>query len=607
MRNPNDVLRQTFGYPEFRPGQEDVIQAVLNRRDTLVIMPTGGGKSMCYQVPALCLSGTTLVVSPLIALMKDQVDALVATGVQAAYYNSSLGEREARSTLAALRNGELDLLYVSPERLQHPGFLEHLRAVQLSFLAVDEAHCVSSWGHDFRPDYARLGEWRAELGDLPVLALTATADTATRTDILQQLRLTDPAVFVTGFDRPNITYHVMEKQDPAAQLAEIVERHPEESGIVYALSRKRVEQVAERLQKQGIEAAAYHAGLSDSVRQSVHEGFVHDRIHVVVATVAFGMGIDKPDIRYVVHYDIPKNIEGYYQETGRAGRDGLPSEAVLLLGYQDVITARSLVEQGSDPEQRRIELSKLNAMVAFCEATSCRRQVLLRYFGDDSGKPCGNCDRCLSPPETFDGTEEAQKILSCIYRVGQRFGAGHVIDVLRGNSTARAERLGHTGLSTWGIGADRSAHEWGSLIRQLIHFGYIQQDLANYAVLKLTGESRPVLQGIERVELVKPPPPRSRKKKGKSKRAAPAPSDLNPKDQELFTLLRSIRLQLSKQESIPPYMVFGDKTLRELAVHKPRSPQDMLALHGVGQSKLEKYGSLFLETVATFGESGKTE
>lgn len=570
-------------------------------RDALVIMPTGGGKSLCYQVPALCLEGTTLVVSPLISLMKDQVDALRTNGVKAAFYNSSLEESEARRTLAALHAGELDLLYVSPERMMNESFLERLESIPIAMIAIDEAHCVSSWGHDFRPDYARLGGVRDRFAGVPTLALTATADETTRNDVVMQLRLRNPEIVITGFDRPNITYKVLDKNNPVAQMGQVLSRHEGESGIVYALSRKRVQEVADKLCAAGHKAEAYHAGLPPQKRQDVHERFIRDEVDVVVATVAFGMGIDKPDIRFVMHYDIPKSIEGYYQETGRAGRDGLPSEAVMLLGYQDVITARSLVEYTTDPTQKRIELYKLQSMVGFAEALSCRRQVLLGYFGESLEEPCDNCDRCLEPPERFDGTRVAQMALSCVYRVQQRFGMRHVVDVLRGSEAERVQRLRHDQLSTWGVGKDYSDFQWMSFIRQLIHLGYLWQDIANYAVLKLTDKARGLLRGTETVELAMPRKvERAAQKKKKTRKAARVVADLSERDQGLFAALRSVRLQLAQSQSIPPYMVFGDKTLKQMAQDRPTTSEAFLALNGVGEAKLEKYGDIFLEALEVY-------
>jgi ATP-dependent DNA helicase RecQ len=604
MRSPSQVLQSVFGYGSFRPYQEDIIDLTLHGQDVFLVMPTGGGKSLCYQIPALCFEGTAVVVSPLIALMKDQVDALVANGVQAAYYNSSLGGDEARRTLARLHAGELDMIYVSPERMLSESFVERLRSITVSLLAIDEAHCVSQWGHDFRPDYAKLGGVREQFPNVPTIALTATADETTRQDVVAQLRLRNPKVVVTGFDRPNIEYKVADKNSPIDQVSQVLSRHEGESGIVYALSRKKVEAVAEKLRKRGHRAAAYHAGLPAAVRQDVHERFVRDEIEVVVATVAFGMGIDKPDIRFVIHHDIPKSVEGYYQETGRAGRDGLPSEALTLLGYQDVITARSLVENTTDPTQKRIELQKLSSMVGYAEALTCRRQVLLGYFGERLVEPCGNCDLCKDPPEQFDGTLVAQKALSCVYRVGQRFGMRHVIDVLRGASVERILRLGHDQLSTYGVGEEYSDHQWASFIRQLIHRGYLFQDIANYAVLKLTAESRALLKGEATIDLAMPRPVAKKAKKKKRKSAAIV-ADLSSADQALFAMLRNVRAQLANTQGVPPYMVFGDKTLKQMAQEKPGTAEAFLSISGVGESKLEKYGSLFMEAMAAY--EGGTE
>jgi len=606
MKSSSQVLSNVFGFSEFRPHQEDIISTVLSGRDMFVVMPTGGGKSLCYQIPALVLEGTCIVVSPLISLMKDQVDALRANGVQAAYYNSTLKAGEARETLARLHAGQLDLLYVAPERMMDPSFVERLEGITLSLLAIDEAHCVSQWGHDFRPDYARLGEVRERFRSVPTMALTATADDVTRKDVVEQLRLDRPEIVVTGFDRPNIEYKVAEKGDPTAQVEEVLQRHGGESGIIYALSRKRVEQVAQKLRDRGHEAEAYHAGLPPDTRRDVHERFIRDEIDVVVATVAFGMGIDKPDIRFVIHHDIPKSIEGYYQETGRAGRDGLPSEALLLLGYQDVITARSLVEYAQDPQQKRVELQKLNAMVGFAESLTCRRQVLLQYFGESLEDPCGNCDLCLSPPERFDGTLVAQMALSCVYRVKERFGMRHVVDVLRGSEAERIQRLGHDQLSTWGIGSEYTDPQWMSFIRQLIHRGFLRQDIANYAVLKLTEKAGSLLRGTTSVELAMPRKVAPRAKK-KRRRSAAVVADLDAADQALFASLRSVRLQLAQSENIPPYMVFGDKTLKQMAQNKPDTPEAFLGLNGVGAIKLDKYGSVFLDAVDAYCKNADGE
>ena len=596
---PKSVLKTTFGFDAFRPHQEAIIKAVMGGRDTFVLMPTGAGKSLCFQIPAMLLRGTALVVSPLIALMKDQVDALQANGVRAECYNSMLSGGEARRVLAKFHAGELDMLYVAPERLMTPGFIERLHTIELSLIAIDEAHCVSQWGHDFRPDYAALGGLREIFPHLPMVALTATADETTRNDVLRQLRLQRPEVFVTGFDRPNICYTVVDKDDPMGQLLRFMEKWPGESGIVYALSRKRVEEVASKLCAGQIRAAPYHAGLPPSERKRVQEAFVRDEIDVIVATVAFGMGIDKPDIRFVAHYDIPKNIEGYYQETGRAGRDNLPADAFLLLGYQDVVTARALVEKSRAEDQRRIELHKLNSMVAFAESLTCRRQVLLGYFGETLEEGCGNCDVCLNPPECFDATIEAQKALSCVYRVNQRFGLKYIIDVLRGAKTERLLRLGHDSLSTYGIGADRSENEWRSLLRQLIHRGYLFQDIANYSVLRLTDASWGILKGTAQVELAQPRLLKKAPKKAKKKKRVVV-ADLSEESQRLFEALRELRTILAQEKGIPPYVVFGDKTLKALASERPETDEAFLEIHGVGQSKLSTYGDVFIEAIKGF-------
>jgi len=590
------TLEHVFGYPSFRPHQQDIIEDLIAGRDAFVLMPTGGGKSLCYQIPALHRPGVGIVVSPLISLMKDQVDTLRANGVAAAFYNSSLGSDEARQVLARLHTHALDLLYISPERLLSEGFLSRLEDVDIGLFAIDEAHCVSQWGHDFRPEYQQLSVLHARFPHVPRIALTATADAQTREDIVRVLQLGLARRHITGFDRPNIHYRVLEKHKPFDQLLRFLENRRDESGIVYALSRKRVEEIATKLSAQGLDAAAYHAGLPAAQRARVQEDFLRDELQIVVATVAFGMGIDKPNVRFVVHFDLPKNIEGYYQETGRAGRDGLPSDALLLYGAQDVVTVRRLIENSDNDAQRRVELHKLNAMVGLAESLTCRRRVLLNYFGERLEQDCGNCDVCLDPPERFDATEDARKALSCVYRVGQRFGVGHVVDVLRGADNERIRSLGHQQLSTYGIGADKSDHEWTSLLRQLIHHGYLLQDIANYSVLKLTAAARPLLRGETPLELARP----RVREQPKKKRPRGEGAQGGPYDEILFDRLRALRKRLADAQGVPPYIVFGDASLTQMARDRPLDAEALLGVVGVGQHKLERYGTDFLDAIAEY-------
>jgi ATP-dependent DNA helicase RecQ len=591
----SQTLSDVFGYEQFRPYQREIIEQLVAGDSAFVLMPTGGGKSLCYQLPALLRRGVGIVISPLISLMKDQVDALQANGVAAAFYNSSLDSATARRVLAQLHNQELDLLYIAPERLMRADFIERLRQLDIALIAIDEAHCVSQWGHDFRPEYAQLGQLETLFPGVPRIALTATADPQTLEDIRRVLDLVHAPCHVTGFDRPNIRYSALEKHNPFNQLRHFLKSHQGEAGIIYALSRKRVERLASQLYEKGVRAAAYHAGFSTEQRHWVQEQFLRDEIDVVVATVAFGMGIDKPNVRFVVHYDLPKNIESYYQETGRAGRDGSPAEALLLFGAQDIVLVRQLVETGENPERVRIELHKLNTMIALAESVTCRRQVLLNYFGEQLAAGCGNCDLCLDPPQTFDATEDARKALSCVYRVGQGFGIKHVIDVLRGADNERMRRLGHNQLSTYAIGADKTELEWSSLIRQLIHHGYLLQDIQHYSVLRLTPESRPVLRGEKTLQLALPRIREKAKRKPKAPKGAEA---IGPYDEALFERLRGLRKKLAEEAGVPPYVVFGDNSLLLMARDKPTEVDDFLQISGVGRAKLERYGDEFMNAIA---------
>ncbi|MGB7801894.1 ATP-dependent DNA helicase RecQ [Buttiauxella sp.] len=584
------VLQDTFGYQQFRPGQETIIETVLDGRDCLVVMPTGGGKSLCYQIPALVFGGLTVVVSPLISLMKDQVDQLLANGVAAACLNSTQSREQQQEVLAGCRTGQIRLLYIAPERLMMDNFIDQISHWHLSMVAVDEAHCISQWGHDFRPEYAALGQLRERLPTVPFIALTATADDTTRADIVRLLGLHDPFIEISSFDRPNIRYMLMEKFKPLDQLMRYVQEQRGKSGIIYCNSRAKVEDTAARLQSKGISAGAYHAGLEHQVRAEVQEKFQRDDLQIVVATVAFGMGINKPNVRFVAHFDIPRNIESYYQETGRAGRDGLPAEAMLFYDPADMAWLRKCLEEKPLGQLQDIERHKLNAMGAFAEAQTCRRLVLLNYFGEGRQQSCGNCDICLDPPRRYDGLVDAQKALSCIYRVNQRFGMGYVVEVLRGANNQRIRDLQHDKLPVYGIGRDQTHEHWVSVIRQLIHLGVVMQNIAQHSALQLTAAARPYLRGEEPLMLAVP-------------RIVAIKSKSSPKvfsgnyDRKLFAKLRKLRKAIADEENIPPYVVFNDATLIEMAEQMPLSPGEMLGVNGVGTRKLERFGREFMALI----------
>jgi ATP-dependent DNA helicase RecQ len=598
------LLQEVFGYAAFRGRQGEVVDHVSAGGDALVLMPTGGGKSLCYQIPALLRRGVGIVVSPLIALMHDQVAALREAGVKAAYLNSSLSGMEAATIERGLFNQEFDLIYVAPERLVLPRFLSLLEAVAagpgLALFAIDEAHCVSQWGHDFRPEYIQLSVLHERFPEVPRIALTATADAATQAEIIQRLQLEKARVFLSSFDRPNIRYQIVEKANARVQLLNFIRaEHAGDAGIVYCLSRKKVEETAAWLRDQGVNALPYHAGLDQALRRKNQDAFLRDEGIVMVATIAFGMGIDKPDVRFVAHLDLPKSVEGYYQETGRAGRDGAPADAWMAYGLADAVQQRRMIEEGEADEQfKRLGHAKLDALLALCESATCRRQRLLTYFDEDSA-PCGNCDICLNPPQTWDGTEAARKALSCVFRTEQRFGAVHVVDVLLGRDTERIRQWHHNKLSTYGIGKELSEKDWRAVFRQLVALGYLEIDHASYGALKLSPSSRPVLKGEQSVMLRKQIEKASRETRGKS----PA-TQLDARGQALFDQLRTWRAATAKEHGVPAYVIFHDATLAEIARIGPDSIGDLRTISGIGARKLEIYGAALIELCQ--GQGGKS-
>ncbi len=595
------LLQTVFGYPAFRSQQAQIVDHVVNGGDALVLMPTGGGKSLCYQIPALIRHGVGIVVSPLIALMQDQVDALAEVGVRAAFLNSTQSFDEAMRIERLMRAGELDLVYIAPERLMTPRCLELLSVTPLALFAIDEAHCVSQWGHDFRPEYIKLSVLHERFPDVPRIALTATADQQTRDEIIHRLQLEDALQFVSSFDRPNIRYQIVEKANGKKQLLDFIEaQHSGDAGIVYCLSRKKVEEMAEFLNENGITALPYHAGMDQSERYRNQARFLREDGIVMTATIAFGMGIDKPDVRFVAHLDLPKSIEGYYQETGRAGRDGATANAWMAYGLQDVVQQRRMIDESEANETyKRILGAKLDAMLGLCETLNCRRVHILDYFGQQS-EACGNCDTCLSPPISFDGSVAAQKILSTIYRVDQRFAAGHVIDVIRGIDTDRVKQWRHDQLSTYGIGSDKSEAEWRALLRQMIALGLVSVDYENFSSLKLTEESRAVLRGEAKVQLRQY---KKAEKAVKHKRQSAkdfAEANLDDLEQKIFERLRWWRVETAKAHNTAAFIIFHDSTLREIAKAKPRSLEDLRGVTGVGAKKLESYGEELVSLIAEF-------
>lgn len=592
-----DILKETFGYTSFRFEQEKIINSVISGRDTLAIMPTGGGKSLCYQIPALYLEGVTLVISPLISLMQDQVMNLKETGVEAVFLNSSLNYEEAQRARSKISSGQVKIVYVSPEGILSPLLLDFFQKIQISLIAIDEAHCVSQWGHEFRKDYTRLGELKDHFPDVPCMALTATADEKTRLDIASQLRMLSPNVFVSSFDRPNIKYEILDRTDELKQLSEFIEKnHPDDTGIVYCLSRDKVDRVAASLKKMGFPSVPYHAGLSQDERNKNQKLFNQEERIIVVATIAFGMGIDRPDVRYVAHLDLPKSIESYYQETGRAGRDGKPSTAWMIYGLQDVVKLSQMLETtDADESYKKVARHKLDSMLALCEAATCRRKYLLQYFGEAGKETCEYCDTCIEPPVLWNATIDAQKILSTIYRTNQTYGAGHIIDVIRGSKTAKIIERKHDELSVYGIGKDFPKEHWNSILRQLLNLNYINIKSWEYRSLGLAAKSLDILKGGEKLFLRKQEFTYAKKEK----KISFVKESTNDRP-ELFGALKNLRNKLAKDNGLPSYIVFNDKSLHDMCNLLPRNEEEFLLVHGVGQSKLEKYGRIFLDEIRKF-------
>ena len=603
-------MNDVFGYAEFRGAQAEIVDQIVNGGDALVLMPTGGGKSICFQIPSLIRDGVGIVVSPLIALMQDQVDALLQAGVKAAFLNSSLDANEARKVEQQLLNAELDLLYVAPERLLTPRFLSLLSQSKIALFAIDEAHCVSQWGHDFRPEYRELTILHERFPDIPRIALTATADAPTRREIIERLSLAGAKQFVSSFDRPNICYSITQKTDAKNQLLDFLADHRNEAGIVYCLSRKKVEATADWLCGRGFTALPYHAGLDAAIRATHQKRFLREDGIIIVATIAFGMGIDKPDVRFVAHLDLPKSVESYYQETGRAGRDRQPAHAWLAYGLSDVVSLSQMIENSdSSQDRKRLEKQKLDALLGFCETIQCRRQTLLHYFGESYENTCGNCDNCIDPPKTWNGTVSAQKALSCVFRTGQRFGAVHLIDVLLGKKTERVSQFNHDQLTVFGVGEDQSEGQWRGIFRQLVAMGLLAVDMEGFGGLSLTETSRPVLKGERSIILrqEKDPPKKSRQTRtdshaaGGGKLAAKKSSiEISVLEEPLWQALRSARMVIAKDQGVPPYVIFHDATLLEILRSKPTTIDEMANVSGVGAAKLQRYGTAFIKVILEF-------
>ncbi|MCX7107733.1 MAG: DNA helicase RecQ [Methylococcales bacterium] len=605
QKKPLEILKAIFGYDHFRGQQQEVIEQLLAGQDALVLMPTGGGKSLCYQIPALIRPGVGIVISPLIALMQDQVSALLQLGVKAAFLNSTLSSDEVRTIERQLLNNELDLLYIAPERLTSGRTLALFQRIQIALFAIDEAHCVSQWGHDFRVDYLQLSMLHEQFPDIPRIALTATADEKTRQEISLRLNLEKAPLYLSGFDRPNIRYRIVQKQQAREQLLQfILAEHAGDSGIIYCLSRKKVDETADWLRTKGIHALAYHAGMSNDLRYQHQHRFLMEESLVIVATIAFGMGIDKPNVRFVAHLDLPKSVEAYYQETGRAGRDGLPANAWMAYGLQDVITLRRmLADSNADEAHKRLELHKLDAMLALCEQVHCRRQALLNYFGDQLEQPCKNCDTCLETVETWDGTLVAQQALSCIYRTGQRFGVGYLIEVLRGKETERIINAAHHKQSTFGIGKELDDQQWSSVFRQLVARNLVSVNFDHFSVLQLTDACRPILRGEQQLMLRKDIKPEKSRigKKGTSKSFSKA-----ERNSDLWEALRAKRREIADAQDVPPYIIFNDATLMAMLESKPINHKQFALLSGVGERKLTLYGDQFLAVIKDYLEEYKT-